>query len=347
MVTPNTFPQFMDLPIEVRLLIWEEAIAGPAVHAFDVCFPSKEGNERSKRAFQESRSHGLHTLKSRLRRTWWNQYEYVAFLDPVESPQEPVSRPPEKNDPSMHRQRSSLRLSCREAAGCIPARPDNVNTVYLPGRNSKFDYDNDQDLLFLRFPDESAAEALEQYHRAAQRTREIRRASFANGITRALEAHWSLEMARTAWAAKRLAIDAGETVLARLTATEMSFLTARFERSLEALYLVVHPGSDASAARTGKPITADLQYKGELYRKLHRRRLQENVERPPDVFHGVGVTYREIFNFEALPWEEMAYAYIFAWQYTDAVSWRQQINGADTFKGVRVLAREEDLARGD
>ncbi|KAH9227591.1 hypothetical protein K456DRAFT_1848428 [Colletotrichum gloeosporioides 23] len=335
---PTTFPQFSSLPTELRRSIWEEAVAGPSMHVVDVCFPSRRGNSRSRRAFQgltlAANHHPPREASS------WSRHEYIAFLDSVPSNQDEDSRPtmtwPRRStrDPSMYLHRRFQRQACHEAASVSSLKAANINTVYFPGQARKFEYDNDQDVLHLRFSSQYHAEYVEQ-------TSSSHGSPHFSSIAEALEAHWSTEMALTVWQARRIAIDVRETSMP-LSLVEIEYLASCIQKGLECIYLIDDAEERGSKSGPEHFNASSLQQRGRLYRLLHSRQLKQNVGREPDVFQGVGKTYREVFDFEKIGWTEAHPAFGFACRLSASIDAQQYDGGEEVFKGVRILLAEDD-----
>ncbi|KAF6828036.1 hypothetical protein CPLU01_08744 [Colletotrichum plurivorum] len=335
MAKPASFPQFANLPAEIRLGIWEQAVSSPSMHVFDVCFPSLHGNDRSRHAFQ--RTDDVHAAR---RRQKWTKYEYVAFLDRLRGDDESARDIEDGNeqsgsDPSMYRHRQALRLACSEAASSAVLQASNFNTVYLPGHGSVFEYDNDNDVLFLRFTDRvvesNVPKSLSGLSRSYSR------------LSEALGAHWSAEMALTVWRARRIAIDVEETMHS-LSRVEISYLAAYMQKDLEVLYLVDHHHSKRKIGERQSDGASNVRNRGRLFRVLHRMNLKHNLIRNPDVIYGVGRTYRETFDFEGVSWDELHPAYNFARLIAESIRVRQAAAGTEVFRGVRVLLAGDDTA---
>ncbi|KAL0937403.1 uncharacterized protein CTRU02_207134 [Colletotrichum truncatum] len=337
MTTASSFPQFPNLPTELRLSIWEEAIASPSIHVFDVCFPSRRGNSRSRQAFQGSRC-GTNSSRN----VSWNKYEYIAFLDSSDNNEDdekarfdkPHSSRLVHGDPSMYKQRQAQRLTCLEAALASSLRTRDPNIVYLPGRGTKFEYDNNNDVLFLRFSNEDFGINTEK--------RTTSRANpFVSSIAEALEAHWSAEMALTIWQARRIAINVKDALIPSHV-IEISYLASCIQKDLNVFYLVEHQGKRPTESQGEHFKASDLQHRGKLYRQLNSRMTKESLARKPDIIYGVCKTYREVFDFEKLSWDESHPTYVFARLISESVYSQQLDTGAPDFKGVRILLEEDD-----
>src|SRR3569833_1094398 len=144
-IAPNTrsstqiFPQFPLLPAELQLKIFNSDLPRPAIHSFDVCFPSPQGSfERSTRAF--TAADGSIIDQSR-----YAAYKNTVFLDQLHS----------QADPSVYKLAEALKRTRVDPANAPApgrsspprhARTDDANPAYLPGKDQRIQYD-----LFLFF----------------------------------------------------------------------------------------------------------------------------------------------------------------------------------------------------
>ncbi|KAF9879586.1 hypothetical protein CkaCkLH20_03129 [Colletotrichum karsti] len=328
MAPPSCFPQFSNLPTELRLAIWEEATAGPSMHVVDVCFPSQNGNGRSQLAFK-----GANSTDNQYHHRRWLNHEYVAFLDYIDDGQHDAQfiehtleqEARLRKDPSMYRQRRVQRMACREAASLASVKADNVNIVYFPGRRSVFRYDNDNDVLLLRFTTPSMG-----------RKSPLQQKLDLSGISEALGTYWSKEMALTVWKAQRIAIETNE-LMTPLSLADIDFFASCIHKGLDVLYLV-HHSEDLKMGSS----RSDLQRRGDLFLKLHWKRVKDNMMRRPDIISGIGETYREVFNFEQLAWDQCHPVYVFAQTISESIERQQLGTGKTGFKGVRVLLAKSE-----
>ncbi|OLN96804.1 hypothetical protein CCHL11_02281 [Colletotrichum chlorophyti] len=345
-VALRTFTRFTDLPAELRLKIWDQAVAGPLMHVFDVCFPSWRGNGRSKRAFQDV-DEGI----SEENHKRWTKYSESAFLDSVEVGPAELTRRTEvarhAYDPSGYKLRRSQRLACTEALAAAAKRLGgrNMNTVYLPGRREKVEYERDKDVLFLRFRDGGALKDL--CHGVLLGEFNASGAGRLNGL---LEGPWSVEMAQTLHDACRIALDVTETWVAATVGSvlleEVAYLAYCLQHDLQVLYLVDYCHRRCTRCnRQEDGLPSQLHTRGELYQRLHRV-ADEAMTRSPDVIHGVGKTYYEVFDLEGLGWSEEHPTYIFARAIDETVRSQQADTGARSFQGVRVLVVEDEVVEG-
>ncbi|KAF6834999.1 hypothetical protein CMUS01_05956 [Colletotrichum musicola] len=338
-----TFHRFPDLPPELRLKIWEEASAGPAMHVFDLCFPSWRGAERSRRAFEDADGN-----ISEDRRHRWEEYSRCVFLDKLETGPRELRRATRvarhAHDPSAYRLRGALRLACVEA-GANVSRPVEENVVYLPGRDEKIAYDNAEDVLFLRFRDSGALTELSQGVLFGEFD-----ASGANSLGEVLEGPWSAEMASTLHGARKIALDVAETWTLATVGTvmleEVAYLGCCLQDGLCVLYLVDHCPGRCSRCHRHEQNAKRLQARGELFRQLHCMTASEDGVREPDVIRGVGKTYREVFDLEALGWTDTHPSYVFARAMDETLRSQQADADAQSFQGIRILVVEDDEVDG-
>ncbi len=360
---PRRFPQFARLPGEIQLQIWGAACPRPAMHVFDVCVPSLDDSaSRTRRAFAGSWDRPVPEAS----RARYVDFAKTAFLDafaeqPQPQPEPRAARP----DPSMYRWRDTLTRVCGALADAGARRAGRaVNSVYLPGPDRRVTYDNAADVLHLRLNYRATPAAPADHHDGDddREERELRAgdvdadqdmcqplvlsddASSSSRIGQVLNAPWSREMARTVQAARRIALDVADTWIdasdGPLIIEEVVYLASALHHGLEVLYLV-----DYGLASRGLT-AAELQARhGELYRDLHEAAdsYEAELSREPDVIHGVGLVYREVFDLEALGWDASHPTYVFARVAADAIR-SQQREGPETatFQGLRVLVAEDE-----
>ncbi|GKT94634.1 multicopper oxidase [Colletotrichum tofieldiae] len=342
----SSFTNFPELPAELRLKVWGEATARPSMHIFDVCFPSWRGGDRSKRAFQAT--DGTMSQSSHAR---WTKYSECVFLDSLEvgpaelARQTSVAR--HAFDPSVYRFRRTMRLACPEASAAVwrRMRGKSVNTVYLPGRNERIQYDNDEDVLFLRFRDGGAITDLS--HGALFGEFE---ASGMNGLTDILEGPWSTEMAETLRDAQCIALDVAETwdpsAIGTVLFEEVAYLACCLHQGLRVLYLVDHCHGRCTRCKRHDTKSSQLQARGGLYRELQNRDIDNAMVRTPDIIYGVGKTYREVFDLEGLGWSHEHPNYVFARGVDEVIRSQQADTDKQGFEGVRVLLVEDEQVEG-
>lgn len=348
----QSFTRFPDLPAELRLKIWDEAAAGPSMHIFDVCFPSWRSSGRSERAFQSADG-----TMSRSNHDRWTKYRECVFLDTIEAGPMELARQTSVArhvyDPSVYRMRQTMRLVCSEASAAVERRmrERGINTVYLPGQNEKMQYDNDEDVLFLRFRDGGAITDLS--HGVIFGEFE---ASGMNDLTEVLEGPWSAEMAETLRDARCIALDVAETwvpsAVGAVLSEEATYLARCLHQGLRVLYLVDHCHGRCTRCERHGTTSDQLQTRGVLYRQLHRQGTYEEnddgavMARTPDVIQGVGKTYREVFDFEGLGWSDAHPHYAFARAMDETIRSQQADADMQDFQGVRVLLVEDEVVEG-
>ncbi|KAF4987255.1 hypothetical protein FDECE_15513 [Fusarium decemcellulare] len=317
------FHQFANLPLELQIQVWEAYTdTGPAMHIFDVCFPSWKGETRAEKAFEESKSDK--DARKRLER-----YKKTAFLDRLDSEEGGSIF-----DPSMYHATTTSRLINRAAyrtAKGIETKRD-MNMVHLPGRAQKILIpSSDVLMLRLREPPIDHTQLATETLLCPPPIKEI------------LESEWSAEMAATLHTATRIAIDVTETwstgLHGELGLEEVAFFACTIQKGLEVLYLV-----DDCAGRCRDCAREDIKAETLQQRDRLWRGLQEDAEdesRPGDVVHAVSRRYVEVFDLEALGWEDEHPTYIFAKIINAAI--RSQQEGVDKgrFQGVRVLVAED------
>ncbi|KZL84442.1 multicopper oxidase [Colletotrichum incanum] len=342
----SSFTKFSQLPAELRLKIWDEATTGPSMHIFDVCFPSWRGGNRSKRAFQAA--NGTISQSSHDK---WTKYRECVFLDSLEVGPADLARQTRVArhgyDPSVYRFRRTMRLACPEASAAVwrRMRGKSVNTVYLPGRNERIQYDNDEDVLFLRFRDGGAITDLS--HGVLFGEFE---ASGMNDLTDVLEGPWSAEMAETLRDAQCIALDLAETwgpsTIGTVLFEEVAYLACCLQQGLRVLYLVDHCHGRCTRCKRRDTRYNQLQTRGGLYRQLQNRDIDDAMARTPDVIYGVGKTYREVFDFEGLGWSHQHPNYVLARGMDEMIRSQQADADKQAFGGVRVLLVEDDDVEG-
>ena len=381
----SSFRHFSRLPAELQLKIWEATGASaPSMHAFDVCFPSWRGHQRSEKAFASQPQGGI---KDRDKRRW-SKYKDTVFLDALDTTTEELARPTRvarhRVDPSMYRLKDTLRATCVDAANVSSLKastPDTTthseerNTVYLPGPDRYIHYNNMIDVLHLRFRDGGAATtlsqetlfnapdpALEPDSSVTPQTNEQSTDSaqsyqnsgdiYSNGISAVLGSLWSSEMADTMHNARRIALDVTETWTESSTVSliieEIAFLACTMQHNLEVLYLVDYCVGRCTRCGRQNIVADELQTRGkELHRELQDSS-EEEAARSPDVIHGLGKTYHEVFDLEKMGWSDQHPTYIFARIIGEAIRGQQEesTTGKQTFKGVRILAAKDEELPG-
>ncbi|CAK7203749.1 hypothetical protein SEUCBS139899_006496 [Sporothrix eucalyptigena] len=174
MVGSTQFPQFAQLPAELRLSIWEAAVSPPSMHLFDVCLPSgTSDDDNSEDTEQESLDRAQIAFGQQYTTlTRYHKFKDTVFFDAHHAANNdvdhatPRTQPP--LDPSMYRWKMSLSSACVDAyaATSLSSSPiqtrdktpisspaavfdDAINTVYLPGPDRRIQYNNKNDVLHL------------------------------------------------------------------------------------------------------------------------------------------------------------------------------------------------------
>lgn len=304
------FPKFAQLPTELQIHIWETFFTTPAMHIFDMCYPTRNGNARIEKALGNDET--------------MTKYKTKVFLDRLN-----------ETDPSMYHFISSLRLVSEVAtkvAQTILSRQGET-TVYFPSQTQTLSIPA-SDVLFLRFRprlqnhSELAAEIL----------------YYPSPIKEVLESDWSPEVAKTLYSAQRIALDVTETWSAGLSmefgSDEVAYFACTVQKGLEVLYLVDDcTGRCDYCGRKG--LNADnLCTRGSLWSKLQLG----NEDREADVIQAVGRRYVEVYDLEKLGWDEQHPSYLFAWMMLTAIQSQQYGADKGKFQGVRVLVVQEDQA---
>jgi len=172
-----------------------------------------------------------------------------------------------------------------------------------------------------------------------------------------LSSAWSKELAETMFHTRRIAIrrvrDAVPTARpAALFVEEVAFLACTVHNSIEVLYMVDYlRWAGCQTCGRSQLRAADLQKRdGSPNSALHGDAGEDGDEstRPGDVIYGVGKTYREVFDLEALGWHDLHPAYAFARVIGEAVRSQQREgpDGAVRFRGVRILVAEDEAVPG-
>ncbi|KAJ4320688.1 hypothetical protein N0V84_005752 [Fusarium piperis] len=310
------FHQFTTLPMELQVQIWEEYTpSDPAMHVFDVCFPSWKGEERAEQAFKDSKA------KSEV----VDQYKKEVFFDRFESEHETF-------DPSMYRVATASRLINRTAYDVVKniEAKQETNTIHLPGRAQKVTIPS-SDVLMMRFREypidhtQLATETL----------------LCPPPIGEMLQSQWSNEMASTLQRAKKIAIDVTETwatgLYGEMGFEEVTFFASTIQKGLEVLYLVDDCAGRCKGCERQDIKAEDLQKRDQLWKDLN----EDDETRPGDIIRAVSRRYVEVFDLEGLGWAEHP-TYMFARIIGAAIRSHQQDGDKGTFQGVRVLVVEDE-----
>lgn len=302
------FSKFTQLPLELQIQVWETFFRAPAMHIFDMCYPTRRGDARITKAFGDDE-----TIR---------KYSKTVFLDRLD-----------ESDPSMYHFTSSLRL----ASGLATKVERNAlsrqgkTTVHLPGQAQTLSIPT-TDVVFLRFRprpanhSDLAAETL----------------FYPSPIKEILESDWSPEVADTLYSARRIALDVSETWAAGLSmefgSDEVAYFSCTIQKGLEVVYLVDDCTGRCDSCTRKDLKREDLQTKGDLWKGLQ----SSDLDRDGDVIQAVGRRYVEVFDLEKLGWDIGHPSYLFARMMMTAVQSQQYGEDQGRFKGMRVLVIEED-----
>ena len=332
-MAPSSFPLFSRLPKELQLKIWESSVCGPSMHVFDVCFPSKRRMERSRRAFADRV--GVSPAEDITKTVFLDTLDDIPDANPRKAE---VAR--HRHDPSVYRHRESLRRTTRDAFDSSRIRGP-TNTVYLPGRSRKIEYNNTEDVLFLRF---RGIETNTEVSSEVEVNILDNMPPYLEDVAEVLGGQWSAGMAATLQNAKMIALDVAETWAPASTGEygleEIAYLACCLQKELEVLYLVDHCVGRCTRCGRQDLDAGQLGSRGFLADDLCGDD-QKEVQRPGDVINGIGKTYREVFDLEALGWNTFHPTYLFAKIISDTIRCQQRDAGSEVFKGVRILVVEE------
>ncbi len=362
------FPQFARLPAELRLAIWKAALASPAMHVFDMCLSGAETGAtaptRTELAF--GLGQGQTPAVGSASAIRYGQFQDRVFLD-VHRGGADGGLPEQRRDPSMYKWEMALAstsadaLSAASSASSSSPAPtpaaaavfgEDVNTVYLPGPDRLIQYNNRTDVLHLCLPPPPPAAAVPRRCTLVP----LPAAAGDGGATLGLlDAEWSNAMGETLRTARHVALNAADTVAlidmaGPMVEAEIAMLASTLFARLDVLYLVDYcPGRGcASCARLAWPrdgvaASAADAPRGVLYAKLNAD--DGNNGRParaPDVVHGAGRVYREVFDLERLGWRCESGVFVFAQALGEAIRTMQaEALQPGRFRGVRVLVAED------
>ena len=156
-------------------------------------------------------------------------------------------------------------------------------------------------------------------------------------------------MADTLQNAKMIALDVAETWAPASTSEygleEIAYLACCLQKELEVLYLVDHCVGRCTRCGRQDLSAVQLGTRDFLVDDLCGDDPKE-VARPADVISGIGKTYREVFDLEALGWNNFHPTYLFAKIISDTIRCQQRDAGNQVFKGVRILVVEETHLHG-
>ncbi|RTE85361.1 hypothetical protein BHE90_000187 [Fusarium euwallaceae] len=311
------FTLFSQLPAELQLKIWDASLPRPGIHIFDVCFrdlPSPDKTASGETVEDDANTE--HTFLSSLNLTPTRHLEVPSTTF--------------RSDPSIYKITDALSKTTIDSSKVAKARVSSdqagrPNTIHLPSLKERVCYDNNADVLCLRFG---------LSHDVRQELGPL----FRNNISRVLEAEWSGEMASTLFSARRLAIDIAELWSpGGLDPMTMAYFCCCIQNDLEVLYLV-----DYCVGRCQRCFKGSLTSKELSTSKCELANELDAEDREMDVIHGSTVSYREISNFEKLGWGSDHSAFGIAQMMGDAI--REQQGAEGPFRSVRILACEEEVA---
>ncbi|KAG7417358.1 hypothetical protein Forpe1208_v003875 [Fusarium oxysporum f. sp. rapae] len=319
------FEHFGNLPLELQMKIWQTYThPGPAMHIFDVCFPSWKGDERAERAFDTKR-------KDKAGEAKLNNYKKMVFLDRLENVRSKTAF-----DPSVYHATATSRLISRLTEQTVretEARQD-MNEIHLPGRAQKVSIPA-SDVLILRFREEPS-----DHNDLATETLLV-----PPPIKDILENQWSPEIATALQNAKKVAIDVSETwatgLYGELGLEEVAFFACTIQKGLEVLYLVDDCTGRCKQCGRQNVRMSEITTRDALWKGL-RTKNTDDQERPGDIVHAVSRRYVEARNLSALGWEEEHPSYIFACLIDAAIKSQQEGTDRGKFQGVRVLVVEDE-----
>lgn len=329
------FPVFAKLPTELQLEIWNAINYRPGVQILDVCFPASGPYDNSRASTAFKTTHRNIAIKDASKR-----YEKEVFLDSLElAPRESdgASTVDFKRDPSTYRFSQTLLKTCVHSANAV--RKHKTCSIFLPAKKTDVYFDNNIDLLCLRFISPSGDQG--SAHRAILGEVE---GEPSNNIRYALECLWSDDMASALRSARRIALDIselwGQEAIHPHIFQEIAALCSCIQSDLEALYLVDYCIGRCRHCWKGGLNSAKLTQKAcALSESLEPRKRQM------DSFHGSGVVYHEICDLEGLGWTPNQLEFQLAMMMGDIIREQQGPEGA--FKSVRILACENEAGNDD
>ncbi|KAH7254756.1 hypothetical protein B0J15DRAFT_397538 [Fusarium solani] len=309
------FTLFPQLPAELKLKIWDASLPRPGIHIFDVCF--QDIDKAASSETEDEDAHAEHTFLGSL------------SIRPTHSPGA-VSSTTFRSDPSTYKIANVLSTTTIDSSKVAECRISShqsgrPNIVHLPLERERVSYNNNDDVLCLRFG-------------LSCDVRQEVGPLFRNNISRILEAEWSGEMASSLFSARRLAIDIAELWSPDgLDPMSIAYFCCCIQNDLEVLYLV-----DYCVGRCQKCFKGSLTSKELSRSKCELANELDAEDREVDVVHGSTVTYREISNLEKLGWDSDHSAFGLARIMGDTI--REQQGAEGPFRSVRILVCEEEAA---
>ncbi|KAM0230109.1 hypothetical protein ACHAPO_009476 [Fusarium lateritium] len=319
------FRHFTSLPLELQIKIWHTYVRpGPAMHIFDVCYPSWKGDKRTEKAFQSlmHSKEGEEKLK---------EYKNMVFLDRMD----PIS-PRGVFDPSMYHATATSKLISRLTEQTVRETEtrEDMNEICLSGRGQKISIPA-SDVLMLRIRQDPS-----DHSNLATET-----LLCPPPIKDILENQWSAELASALRSAKKVAIDVSETwatgLYGELGLEEIAFFACTIQKDLEVLYLVDECAGRCKQCRRQSVKMDDIRKRDALWKGL-RTKNTDDEDRPGDIINAVSRRYVEATNLAALGWDEEHPAYLFACLIDTAIKTQQEDTDRGKFQGVRVLVVEDE-----
>ncbi|RGP72585.1 multicopper oxidase [Fusarium longipes] len=319
------FRHFANLPLELQIKIWQTYVhPGPAMHIFDICYPSWKGDKRTEKAFQALRGNKEGEDK-------FNEYKNKVFLDRMDSiGSKPVF------DPSMYHATATSRLVSRLTDRTIRETENgrDMNEIYLAGRDQRVSIPA-SDILMLRIRQES----FEHYNLATETL------LCPPPIKDILENQWSPELASALRGAKKIAIDMIETwatgLYGELGLEEIAFFACTIQKDLEVLYLVDECTGRCKQCRRQNVKMDEIRKRDALWKGL-RTKNTDDQDRAGDIINAVSRRYVEATNLAALGWDDEHPSYLFACMIDTAIKTQQEGTDRGKFQGVRVLVVEDE-----
>ncbi|ROW06893.1 hypothetical protein VMCG_04192 [Cytospora schulzeri] len=380
------FPKFLNLPPEIQLQIWESTVATlPSMHIFDMCVPSSPAAACQNAAPNTHLDH--HMQPSKRDALCLEESDDTLYLGTLDTKLKTSEHPNTittqgarfRTNPSMYKFQDSLRLTCIDSANTLQRMmrsrggDKDLNTIYLPTGRRALTYNNTQDVLHLRFIPPAfrlpVVDDDDNNNNSGGR--------HTSPISAMFESLWSEGLASALHHARRVAIDVsqlwpglaeGHSELMQ----DVAYLACVLQNDLEVLYLVDYCAgrcnNNHDNTNAGAKVGGLMKRDGGLYRKMYGfgdcgddSGVKEEVwnrerRRTADVFHGVGKTWREVFELERLGWSERHPGFVFAEAFSEVVRMQQgnymgggaegTVKKAVRFKGVRVLIAEDEETDG-
>ncbi|KAL4954768.1 hypothetical protein BDW69DRAFT_162401 [Aspergillus filifer] len=376
----QNFPQFPCLPAELRIQIWQEAASVSRAHTFDVCFPSRMviSCARSKRGMLGDEPSGVYLAhvpvtgdESESSPREDEEGEEQEWRCPKDSPSNLYASIRLSCSEAFEALRSQNHRKLQYPSGSesdFGSESDGdvrFNTVFLPVQEAnRYIYENARDLLHLRFgsalPSNSGfldpnCSAEDDY------TPRV----FKSSLSDMFLYPWSSGLTSTLQNARMIALDIADLELAIPLSLLKAFAPGSLEQEvgylanrlskLEVLYVVDYsiglgehgretdldhgPNPHRGSAAPPKVLSEYTVMAQNLQTRLSSA--PSTAARHPSVFHGKGVTYREVLDLEALGWDENSSVFVVLKIICEEI-WKMQSASAKggegvRFQGVRVL----------